>query len=278
MKKLLCVVTTSAVLLSWYGSDGVAAADKKEMDSTFEYPDFTAGMDDEEKTDIFQVTIDPRHRTQLAAEIPSPVLKINKKMGDAFKKGEVLIKLEDTIYLANLNKAKSALEKAKTELDAKKQLFRDNVASLFELKDAESGVATAEADLALAQKNMEATTIEAPYDGKVVSLDIEEFELPQVGKNLIEIVDDKVLIAKILVPSTLLPKIRVGSDFKINVKEVGRAIDAQISRIGAVIDPSSGTLRIESDIDNTKENLVAGMSGRANFEGAEEQQAPAQAK
>jgi RND family efflux transporter MFP subunit len=274
MKRLLFLAAAGALLICWHNVQGASSSEaSQEPANGYEYPDFSAGTDDQAGADIFQVTIDPRHRTQLAAEIPSPVVKINKKMGEPFKKGEVLIQLDDTIYQANLQKAKSALEKAQTQLDGKKQLFKDNVASLFELKEAESDLATAKADLAIAQKNLNATIIEAPYDGKVVSLDIEEYELPQVGKNLIEIIDDRVLIAKILVPSTLLPKIKVGSDFKIDVREVGRSIDAHISRIGAVIDPSSGTLRIESDIDNTKENLVAGMSGKANFDSVAETKA-----
>lgn len=265
MKKLTQACTVGMMFFSGF-------VEGAEVPNGVDYPDFNVGTGTEntEHSGVFQVTIDPRHRTQLAAEVPSPVKKISKRLGENFKKDDILIQLDDTIYQSNYNKAKSLLEKAQTELEAKQQLFKDNVASKFELKEAESNVATAKSDLAIAQKNLAATIIEAPFDGKVVSLDIEEFELPQTGKNLIEIVDDKVLIAKILVPSSLLPRIKIGTDFKIDIKEVGKTVDAKISRIGSVIDPSSGTLRIEADIDNADGTLVAGMSGRAHFQGAED--------
>ena len=215
---------------------------------------------------VFQVTIDPRHRTSLTAEVASPVTKIYKKMGDDFKKGEILIQLNDVIFKSNLNKAEASLEKAKTELDAKKQLFHDNVASLFELKDGEANVATAEADKALAQRNLDGTTILGPYDGKVVTVYVEEYETPQLGAKLIDVVDDKVLIVKFLVPSSLLPKLKVGLPYQIKINETGEKISAKISRIGAVIDPSSGTVKIESDIDNAQGQLKAGMTGQAVFD------------
>jgi len=213
----------------------------------------------------FQVTIDPRHRTALSAEVASPVKKINKKMGETFKQGELLLKLNDILFLSNMQKAESALEKAQVELDAKKQLFHDNVASLFELKEGEANVATAKADLALARRNLEATSILAPYDGKVIAVDIEEFETPQLGKNLIEVVDDNVLIARFLVPSSYLPKLSVGMPFQILLKETGEKIPVKISRIGSVIDPSSGTVKIEADIENSSNKLRTGMTGRAIF-------------
>lgn len=213
----------------------------------------------------FQVTIDPRHRTSLSAEVVSPVVQVNKKMGQTFKKGELLIKLNDVLFVSNLKKAEAALEKARVELDAKNQLFKDNVASLFELKEGQANVATAEADVALAKKNLEATSILAPYDGKVVVVDIEEHETPQLGKPLIEVVDDNVLIARFLVPSSFLPQLNVGTPFQLTLRETKETLPLKVSRIGSVIDPSSGTVKIEADIDNKKNQLRTGMTGKVSF-------------
>jgi RND family efflux transporter MFP subunit len=164
-----------------------------------------------------------------------------------------------------MQKAQAALEKARVELDAKKQLFHDNVASLFELKEGEANVATAKADLALAKRNLEGTSVLAPYDGKVIAVSIEEFETPQLGKPLMETVDDEVLIARFLVPSYLLPRLSLGLPFNVVIRETGEKIPVKISRIGSVIDPSSGTVKIEADIDNRHNKLRAGMTGQAVF-------------
>ncbi len=214
----------------------------------------------------YQVIIDPKHRTVLSAEIQSPVSGIYKHMGDSFKKGDILIQLNDIVYQSNIKKAKAVLNRAKVELEAKKQLFQDNVASLFELKEAEANVAIAEAELAIASRDLQSTRVEAPYDGKVVTLGIEEYELPQPGTELIEIVYDKILTAKLLVSIDMLEKLKVGQYFTIHLPTADRTITAKIARISSVIDPSSSTFKIEAEIDNSDQKLWAGMKGTAQFE------------
>lgn len=257
------IALAAAIALLWTPSIG-----SSQESSPFYEPESGSADVGSSKADngsSFQVTLAPRHRTSLSAEIASPVVSINKKMGQSFKKDEVLVKLNDVLFQSNIKKAEAALEKAKVELNAKKQLYQDNVASLFELKEGESNVATAQADLALARRNLEGATIHAPYDGKVVAVNIEEYETPQLGKSLIEIVDDEIMIAKFLVPSSYLPKISTGMPFDIVIKETGEKIPAKITRIGSVIDPSSGTVKIEADVDNSKNTLRSGMAGRAIF-------------
>lgn len=215
---------------------------------------------------VYQVVIEPVDRTKLSALVQSPVVKINKKMGESFVKGEVLIQLDDRVVKSNLEKALSALDRAKVEYEAKNQLFNENVASLFELKEAESNVATAHADVVIAQRDFDASSIEAPYDGKVVLLNISEYELPKTGSELIEIVKDDILLAKLLVPSSLLKTIKIGKKFKVNLYGEDQPVIAEIKRIGSVIDPSSDTIKIEAVIDNSQGNLRAGMTGKADLE------------
>ena len=80
----------------------------------------------------------------------------------------------------------------------KKQLYKDNIASTLEIKVAQADLATAESDLITAQYSVNACTINAPDDGQVVNLFVEEHELIQQGKPLIEIVDDSSLIGQVI--------------------------------------------------------------------------------
>lgn len=217
----------------------------------------------ERRQPAFRVVLEPLHRTSLSAQVETPVTKITKRMGESFNEGDLLIQLDDSVFKAELNRANSGLVKAQTELDSKQRLFNDHVASVFEIKEAEANVAIAEAEVAKAKKNLEATKIIAPYKGKVVSLNIEEFELGQVGKVMIELVEDQKLLANLLIPSSFLPKIALGQAITITIKETGEPIIAKVTRIGAVIDPSSSTLKIEAEIDNREGKLKAGMSGTA---------------
>ncbi|MCB1112470.1 MAG: efflux RND transporter periplasmic adaptor subunit [Chlamydiales bacterium] len=262
-----------AVLLACqvYGQDNSDEYDDNYLDSTSaEFTDNYAN-----NNNSFQVVIDPKQRTSLSAELRSPVIKINKRMGDDFHTNDVLIQLDDTVHQANLKKAQAIVEKAKTDLEAKQQLFKDNVASSSELKEAEANVAIAEAELIKSQRDLDATVIKAPYDGKVVQVFVEEYELPDQGEQMIEIVNDKTLLAKLLIPSSMLKNIKIGEPFKIDLNETDKEITAKVSRIGSIIDPSSATVRIEAEIDNKNGDLKAGMSGIAHFKPDEKKPIPA---
>ena len=211
----------------------------------------------------FRVVLNPNQKTRLSAEVITPVKMIAKRMGESFEEGDVLIKLDDTVFKGYYKKAIAQLEKAQTELEVKAQLFADDIGSLFELKDAQAAVAAALASLTSAEKNLEASTIKAPYSGKVVSLHIENEELPRVGKELIEIVDDHILLAKLLIPSSVLNRVKIGQNIYIRINETQQIVKGKIVRIGATIDPSSATVKLQAEIDNRDGKLKPGMTGRA---------------
>ena len=128
------------------------------------YPFFGIAEDPETITlqEQFHLVLEPQHRTTLSAEVRAPVKKVTKKLGEPFKKGEVLIQLDDTIYKANLERRQAEEEKTATALDAKQQLFEDDIASLFEVKRAKADNVAAIAQRIEAEELLDATSIKAP--------------------------------------------------------------------------------------------------------------------
>lgn len=220
---------------------------------------------------VFSVVLAPFQKTDLYAEVNSPVLEITKKNGDRFEKGETLILLDDTIYVSSFSKSQAFYHKAKVELETTTELYHDGLASLFELKEAEAALAEAESNLTLAEKNLKATIVSAPYSGKVVSVHTKQFELPQKNKELIQIIDDQVLIAKLLLSSDWIENIHIGIPIEIQISETGERVLAYLTRIGGMIDPSSSTIEVEAEIENRTGALKAGMSGFARFLTSEEE-------
>lgn len=216
-----------------------------------------------QEKDRYHAILSPRHETTLSAEVASTIISISKKMGETFDEGEILIKLDDTIFRGRKEEAESRALSAQTEVDAKKQLFQDGATTLLDLKEAEAKLAAARADLIIADKHLQACSIVAPYAGKVVDVKFEEHELVQPADKLIEIVDDQVLMAKFLIPSVHLAHIAIGDTIKLTIKETGATVDAIVKRISAVIDPASATAKIEAEVDNGDFALKSGMTATA---------------
>ena len=215
--------------------------------------------------DGYRIVLAPVHQTVLSSQVTSRVIVTEKKMGETFEKGELLVDLDSAVFKANLDKTKAVMERARTQLDAQEQLFKDNVASLFELKDAIASLAVAEADYIIAQQDLEGCSIIAPYSGKVVTVFVDEHEMVQPGQPLIEIVDDRTLVARLLIPSFELPNVSLGQTLRIHVKETNSTVEAKITNIGSVIDPSSSMVKVDAEVDNSTGELRSGMIGNTSL-------------
>lgn len=211
----------------------------------------------------YQVVLDPIHRTKYYPQVQliAPVIAIHVKTGDSFKKGDLLLQLDSEKFQAFYLKTQAIIEKAQAELQAKERLYRDGNASYFDYMEAKSNVVAAQAEGVFAKKNLEATAVIAPYDGKVSSITIEKYELPLENKEMIELINDHTLIGKALLPSSLVHRVKVGDPVEIVLDENKKKLQARITRIAAVIEPSSSTLKIEVNVDNTQGKLMSGMSG-----------------
>lgn len=224
-------------------------------------------VDPEQIDDIYlnpnavHVILEPLHRATLTSQITSPIISVEKKMGDSIKPGDVLIKLDDVIYRASLKKALATFKQAELTLKTREELFQGDVGSLVELREAQTQFATAEADLAIARKQLEAATITAPYHGRIVDVYVHDFELAEALEPLLDLIGDDVLLARMIIESTMLNRINIGTQIEIYFPDADLKVPAVITRIGAEIDPASSTIRVDAELENVEYRLTSGMSG-----------------
>ncbi len=128
------------------------------------------------------------NKVDLVARIDGYLQKKHFNEGDFVKKGQVLFTIEPTQYLNALNKAKADLQNAKatlykaqrdydrgSELVKKDFISKSTYDGLYADKmAAAAAVKSASAQLAEAQRNYGYTSIKAPVDGKIGSLQIQE--------------------------------------------------------------------------------------------------------
>lgn len=216
-----------------------------------------------------RAVLEPKEQTLLTSEVSSTITAIEKRMGESFTEGDTLILLNNVVFLANLMKAEAQLTKAQTDFESAKRLYDDKVISHSEFREAEAALAVSKADLALAQKAYNGCFILAPYDGKVIDVYVKQYERVESGQELIAILDDSVLIARVLIPEAYLGKLSIGDNVKVKVQETGTVEEATIVRMGAVLDPVSSLMKVEAEIDNSEGKLRPGMEGMLLLSGNE---------
>lgn len=123
----------------------------------------------------------PKYSTTLLAEVSGQIVDVADKYnaGGFFKKGETLLQIDPSDYKVAVQQARAQLLQAQAALDEEKararvaeeewSQFTEGEAPALglrkpQLASALAALESAEANLAMAERNLERTTIKAPYD------------------------------------------------------------------------------------------------------------------
>ena len=125
---------------------------------------------------------------------------------------------------------------------------------------ARTNVANAEAQLALARKNLSYAVIPAPIDGFVTerTADLGEYVSPQ--QKVVTIVRINPLRIRIDIPEQAIPEVRVGQSVSITTSAwPDRNFSGRVARIAPNVSATSRTLTVEAEIENSSGALKPGQ-------------------
>ncbi len=207
----------------------------------------------------------PVNFTTLSTELAGRISTISVRDGDYFTQNSVLVGLDCSIYQMEMRKALADLQVATANLVAIERLKELNSASELEMGKAIAELARAEAQADVMTATIERCEIHAPFQGRVMDVFVREHQYVAAGDPLIRVLDDRELEVDMLVPSVWLTWIEEGSSFEFNVDELETPYTAVVISIGAYIDPVSQSIRVRGTIQGDFPELMAGMSGTAEF-------------
>lgn len=229
--------------------------------------------------------IEPKTQVKISADVPGKVVRLLVKEGDRVRKGQLMLQLDDTQYRSDFVEAKAALASARAratqaEADLKvsdanyerqRALFQQKLLSQAEWDQATSAhetarasaetarqdVTRAEATLTAARDHLSKTRFEAPFDGVVSALDVEQGEIVVTGT--MNNPGTQILVVSDL--SRMLVKADVDETDVVDLKKDQQA---RIS-VDAIPDTTFGGTVTE--IGNTaKRSVTSSVEGQTNFE------------
>jgi len=179
--------------------------------------------------------IQPETVVKVSANIAARITSLPVKDGERVEKGQLLVLLDKTRYVANVERARSSLRSAishlrKVEGDYKraKELYEKGLTSESEMEllrsqyaAAKSGVEQGKASLKEAEDDLSKCTITSPISGLIIQLNKEEGEMvlgAQFKEDVIMIVADlKRIEAQVDVDETDVVDVRPGQKATIEV-------------------------------------------------------------
>ena len=133
-----------------------------------------------------QGTVRPRTETILSAEVAGTIVDISPKWtaGGVFDKNEVLLRIDPTNYTVALDQAEALVRQRQIEFDGAEKLRRQGYRAESEYASAAAALASAQAELVRARRNLERTFIRLPYAGLVRSKDADLGQFVNQGTRL----------------------------------------------------------------------------------------------
>lgn len=205
-------------------------------------------------------------RTIISSEISGNIVYLNKIDGDSFQKNDLLVKLNCDVYKAK--KEKAAIEKNIAYLKYKKNKKLESFKSIgkFEVDISKEEYRKEESEYKIASINVTRCDIYAPYNGRIVSRKVSQYQSIKPNEEILEIISTDNLEAKTFVPSTWITWLKKDGIVNLEVDETKSIIKGLIKEIGSVVDPVSQTVLVRISLEKPYEKIIPGMSATAVFE------------
>ncbi|MBN1798468.1 MAG: efflux RND transporter periplasmic adaptor subunit [Spirochaetales bacterium] len=184
--------------------------------------------------------------------------------GATVASGQLLAKLNLAEINAQVHKAQSAFQKAVRDAERVRKLYKDDVAPLQQLEDAETALEIARSDLNIAEFNRRHSAIYAPARGRILKRFAEAGELiaPFVPV-FVFASTEKNWIIRFGVTDKDIVDISLGDPAEITFDVYPDTVfKARVSEIAQTADPYTGTFEVELSIQNQAERkLISGFIG-----------------
>ena len=207
----------------------------------------------------------PRDFTTLSSEIAARIDRINTRVGQHFKKGDILVEFDCAIPRAQVARAEAVMHHREKTMAINRRLLQLKSIGHLELDVSQAELAKARADLAIARATASKCTISAPYSGVTVAQKAHEFQYSTPGQPLLDVLDDHALEVELIAPSRWLSWIKIGAAFKVKIYETDKTYLAHVTRLGGRVDPVSQSIKVIGEIDGSARDLMAGMSGQVSM-------------
>jgi membrane fusion protein (multidrug efflux system) len=198
-------------------------------------------------------------------EVAGVIVKMGFTESTPVTRGQLLIKLDDTIARAEVQQAEAALNLAKRNYDRAVELARTGAGAARARDEAQADYDNARAVLALARARLEKTTINAPFAGLVGLRKVDLGAYVTVGQDLVSLDAIDVVSVDFTVPERYLRFLGPESRIQIEADALpGQTFDGKITALSPRIDPDGRSLAIRAQVPNPDGILKPGMFVRVN--------------
>lgn len=271
--KLLLTITLSALLLIGCSKDeGTKSGEKKRPSRDHLVELFTTQQEATSTTHERTGSLRARRTVRIHSQEEGRVTKAPFYEGDRVTKDEILIRLDDELLVAELEKTKATARQAAIDLKRIKNLVKKRAASEDELARTKTALDVARAEQKLLETRTGYARIKAPFDGVVTERMVEPGDVVSKHSHLLTLSDPDSLVTEIHVSELLLPHLNQGDATQVRIDALGsKAFPGRILRIHPELDTATRQGVVEVLLEPVPKGARAGQFARVTLETAQTQ-------
>lgn len=211
-------------------------------------------------------TITPKEEVKIIAQAEGKITHIAVEEGDKVTRGQVLIRLDDTILAAQTKEAEANVEDAKANFERLERLVKSGLVSEQEFEQARTRYNVLKARLEYQHALLNYTTINAPISGVVTFRGVREGDVAVPRAHLLTISDPQTLVMDINISELEIPKIRTGDPVRVRVDAYpAEKFSGRVRRIVPQSDPVTRLVKVEIELTDKDPRLFSGLFARADL-------------
>src|SRR5688500_6842206 len=219
-------------------------------------------------------SIQPERRADLRAEVSAVVLAVLKENGDPVRRGDLLVRLDQTAIRDSLTAAdasspaaEQAYEQAERQFQRMSTLRQTGVVSTQQLEDveirrnaAQSDRAAARTRVVTARQQLERTEVRAPFDGIISDRKVSAGDTAQVGKELAKVIDPSSMRFEAMISADHVGEVQAGQAVHFRVNGYGdQEFAGKVRRVNPSANPTTRQVELLVDFVGEKQPKLAGL-------------------
>lgn len=203
----------------------------------------------------------PNETATIRPEMSGLIRSIHFEEGQRVKKGDLLIKIDDSELQAQLAQTRTRHELAKLNLARAENLRQTQSNTQADVDRSRSEFAAAEADIDLLKVRLARTEVRAPFDGVVEARTLSSGDYVNTQSVLTTLNDLSRLKVEFQVPERYLAKVKAGTKFAVRSTTVDAAarVEGEVYFVNSVIDRNTRSSSVKGFVSSSATGLKAGM-------------------
>ena len=211
-------------------------------------------------------TLRARREVRIYTQEEGRITQLPVYEGDQVVAGQIIVKLDDTLTQAQLNRAIANRKQAEQDVKRLEKLIESKVVSEDEYSRAQTRLDVARADEQILEIRFGYTTIRSPIAGLVSARLSEPGNIVERHQHVLTISDPSSLVTELPVSELILPSLEIGDVARVRIDALGdQVFEGKITRIHPSLDQVTRRGTIEVELEPVPEGARPGQLCRVEL-------------